>query len=116
MKIFGFEIRRYVSREEQIANCKRIYREYRGKSFYEWEPLEKGKYFATWRNIRWDVVGRSGRWLLIGADSTYAKGCIKKVNNDAVDERCLVNHSYFCYRFINPDKLLNHYHSYPTRR
>ena len=41
MKIFGFEIRRYVSREEHIANCQRIYRENRGKSFYEWEPLEK---------------------------------------------------------------------------
>lgn len=101
MKIFGYEIRKYVSREEQIALCKHIYRENRGKSFYEWLPQEKGKYFA----IRWDVVGRSGRWLIIGSDSTKAQGCIRKLNNDVIDERCLVDHGYYCYRFIDPRKL-----------
>ena len=111
MKIFGYEIRKYMSHEEQIALCKRIYRENRGKSYYEWLPQEKGKYFATWRSIRWDVVGRSGRWLLIGADSTKAQGCIRKLNNDVIDERCLVDHGYYCYRFIDPRKLTTRYHT-----
>ena len=111
MKIFGYEIKKYRSKAEQIEDCKMAYEQYKHSTFYEWD-MKAGEYFAAVRDIPWVVVGHSGRWLLIGSHSTYAKGCIKKVNFKAVDEVC--DHSeFFCYRFIRPEKLKNTYHSIP---
>lgn len=111
MKIFGYEIKKFVSKAEQIADCKKAYENYKRHIFYEW-GTQKGEYFAATRDIPWVVVGRSGRRLLIGSHSTYAKGCIKKINVPAVDEVC-DRSKFFCYRFVRPEKLLTTYHSFP---
>lgn len=70
------------------------------------KEIVKGRFYKDVNNGT-----RSGRWLLIGADSTKAKGCIRELNNDVIDERCLSDHSYYCYRFINPHKLTTCYHT-----
>lgn len=110
MKIFGYEIKKYVSKAEEIDICKQAYENYKRHTFYEWD-MQKSEYFATTRNIPWVVVGRSGRWILIGSHSTYAKSCVKKVNFPSVDEVC-DRSEFFCYRFVRPEKLFSTYHSF----
>lgn len=115
MKIFGYEIKKFVSKAEEIDNCKKAYENYKRHTFYEWCTTMQTHYGVP-RDIPWVVVGRSGRWLLIGSHSTYAKGCIKKINVPAVDEVC-DRSEFFCYRFVRPEKLLTTYHSFPyTKR
>lgn len=108
MKIFGYEIKKYKSKEEQVQNCRLAYHNYRYKTFYE----DIMDYEVGYRSIPWKVCGRSGRWLLIGSNSTYAKGCIKTVNYNAVDDFCDTS-KHFCYRFIRPEKLMTGYHLAP---
>lgn len=111
MRIFGYEIKKYVSEGGQIKDCEKAYIKYKYHTFYEWCTTTQTHYGVP-RDIPWVVVGRSGRWLLIGSHSTYAKGCIKKVNFKAVDQVC-DRSEFFCYRFIRPEALINTYHSYP---
>lgn len=113
MKIFGLEIRRYKSKEEQLQYCRSVYYEHNRKTFYEWQKDYSYRYRGyVYHNIPWRIVGRSRRWLLIGSASTYAKGGIKKPNWDALDNVCN-QQRFFCYRFIDPRHFLDDYHRYP---
>ena len=108
MKIFGYEIKKIKEKDKQIEDCRLAYQNYKNKTFYE----DVFDYEVGGRSIPWKVCGRSGRWLLVGSDSTLAKGCIKTVNYNAVEEICDVN-KHFCYRFIRPEKLITKYHLFP---
>lgn len=105
MKIFGLEIRKYVSKKEQINKCRIAYNMNKNEVFNE---------VIDNRDIPWVVCGRTGRWLLIASNSDYAKGCIKKPNIANIDEMCDYR-AYSCYRFINPDKLNTKYEHLPQR-
>ena len=113
MKLFGYEIKKYVSKEEQVDDCERFYEQYKNKVFYEWSKT----HYGVMRNIPWVVCGRSGRWILIGSHSTYAEGCIKKINFESFDDVC-DRSEYYCYRFVRPEKLTKKYYkiSYSKRK
>lgn len=100
MIIFGYEINKYRSREEQEDACRAAFRRNCRKTLYEHQPIGNRGY----RLLGWRVVGYSGRWLLIGSDSPYAHGCIKKPNFKELTEVCDTT-PYRCYRFISPSKI-----------
>lgn len=103
MKLFGFEIRKCKSKIELEKECREVYDKNMSKTFYEWQK-DIRVVFGEKRSIPWIVCGRSGRWILIGSDSTYARGCIKHVNFSALDGVCDAS-PYRCYRFVRPGKL-----------